>query len=404
MKLNNKHRVLSVVLLMLVMMLSFASVVAFAADGVAKVGNNEYATLAEAIAAANNGDTVTLLDDISVSEQLNIEKAITIDLGGYTLTNTYAPSKDSYSLLTRVAVTMKNGTYKSTKASARGIAACADFTLENATVEAAGLVGLGCSAPDATYTVKNSTVIGNYALANFVNNATINIESSTITGTGVGIYHNGSNSGLKLTATDSTITAAATGTTNGIYVSGSTDTMAAAGAQQVTLTNCTVSGATAIEVKYTDLTLTDCTVTATVETPSYKQANNGATTAGFAVVSTDNATGAATPAPKGTITIQGANGSYKGQVGLASLETVKTGYADFKDTTYAISGGSFTKKVLPEYCAEGFIPTQNEDGTYGVKVAPVAKIDTVEYTTLNEAFAAAKDGDTIPLYATSQLM
>lgn len=65
MKLNNKHRVLSVVLLMLVMMLSFASVVAFADDGnstnVAKAGNNEYATLAKAIAAAKDGETVTLL-------------------------------------------------------------------------------------------------------------------------------------------------------------------------------------------------------------------------------------------------------------------------------------------------------------------------------------------------------
>ena len=350
-----------------------------------------------ALADAADGDTLILLKDISTSNQLNVTKAITIDLGGHTLTNSYAPSNGGYSLLTRAAVTMKNGTYKSTKDSARGIGAVADFTLENATLRATGLVGLGCSAADATYTVKNSTVIGNYALANFVNNAKINIESSTITGSGVGIYHNGSNSGLQLTATGSTITAAATGATNGIYVSGSTSTMSAAGAQQVTLTRCTVSGGTAVEVKYTDLTLTDCTVTATAETPSYTQDDNGAATTGFAVVSTDNTTGAATPAPKGKITIQGANGSYKGQVGLASLETVKTEYADFKDTTYAVSGGSFTKAVLPEYCADGFVPAANADGTYGVKVAPVAKIGTVEYVTLAEAIAAANDGETVTL-------
>ena len=63
----------------------------------------------------------------------------------------------------------------------------------------------------------------------------------------------------------------------------------------------------------------------------------------------------------------------------------------------SISGGSFTKAVQPEYCAEGFVPAANADGTYGVKVAPVAKIGTVEYATLNEAFAAAKDGDTITI-------
>ncbi len=365
------------------------------ANGGAK---NFYTDVTKAFAGAADGDTLILLKNTYVSKQLNVTKAVTIDLGGYTLTNSYGGS--GYSLLTRAAVTMKNGTYKSTKTSARGIGAVAGFTLENATVESVGLVGLGCSAPDATYTVKNSTVIGNYALANFVNNAKINIESSTITGTGTGIYHNGSNSGLQLTAVDSTITAAATGATNGIYVSGSTDTMAAAGAQQVTLTNCTVSGGTAIEVKYTDLTLTDCTVTATVETPSYTQDNNGATTAGFAVVSTDNATGAATPKPNGKITIQGANGSYKGQVGLASLETVKTGYADFKDTTYAVSGGSFTKEVLPEYCADGFIPTQNEDGTYGVKAGKyVAEVNGKKYETLQEAIAAAERNSTVKLIA-----
>lgn len=364
------------------------------ANGGAK---NFYTDVTKAFAGAADGDTLILLKNTSVSKQLNVTKAVTIDLGGHTLTNTYNVG-NSHSMTTRAAVTLKNGTYKSSNASARGIGAYADFTMDGVTLSAAGLVGLGCSAPDATYTVKNSTVIGDYAIANFANNATINIEeNSTITGTGVGIYHNGLNSGLKLTATGSTITAAATGATNGIYVSGSTDTMAAAGAQQVALTRCTVSGGTAVEVKYTDLTLTDCKVTATAETPSYTQDDNGAATTGFAVVSTDNTTGATTPAPKGTITIQGANGSYKGQVGLASLETVKTDYADFKDTTYAVSGGSFTKAVLPEYCAAGFIPTKNADDTYGVKVAPVAKIGTVEYATLNEAFAAAKDGDTITI-------
>ena len=363
---------------------------------VAQVGSTKYETLADAIRLAAKGKTIKLLDNISVSEQLEIKKAITLDLGGKTLTSTYAGT--GYSLLTRAAVTIKNGTYKSTNESARGIGAVADFTLENATLSAAGLVGLGCSEVGCTYTVKNSTVIGNYALANFVNNATINIENSKITGTGVGIYHNGSNSGLKLTATDSTITAAA-GATNGIYVSGSTSTMAAAGAQQVTLTRCTVSGGTAVEVKYTDLTLTDCTVTATAETPSYTQGNNGATTTGFAVVSTDNTIGAATPAPKGKITIQGANGSYKGQVGLASLETVKTDYAGFVDTTYAISGGTFSSAVPEEYCADGFIPTKNADGTYGVKAGKyVAQIGDVKYETLEEAVAAvAKNGDTITL-------
>ena len=343
---------------------------------VVKVGSTGYETFDEAIDAANkssnssNSKTIKLLEDLTVDHQIVIKnvkgKAITLDLGGKTLTNSYDGS--SYSLLTRTAVTMKNGTYKSTKGSARGIGAVADFTLENATLSAAGLVGLGCSATDATYTVKNSTVIGNYALANFANNATINIiESSTITGSGVGIYHNGSNSGLKLTATDSTITAAATGATNGIYVSGSTSTMTAAGAQQVSLTNCTVSGGTAVEVKYTDLTLTDCTVKSTSSAaPSYSQNNNGSAASGFAVVSTDNAMNNTTPKPEGTIIIKG-NGSYTGLVGLGALESVKDNFTGFKDETIKVSGGTFSSEVKPEYCADGYVPKANSDGTYGVE-------------------------------------
>ena len=357
-----------------------------------------YSTLAEAIAAAKAGDTVTLLTDVEVSEPITVDTAITLDLGGYTLTNSY--DGGGYSLLTRTAVTMKNGTYKSTNDSVRGIGAVADFTLENAKLSAVGLVGLGCSAPDATYTVKNSTIIGNYALANFVNNAAINIKNSTITGSGVGIYHNGSNSGLKLTATDSTITAAATGATNGVYISGSTSTMTAAGAQQVSLTNCTVSGGTAVEVKYTDLTLTDCTVTATAETPSYTQDDNGAATTGFAVVSTDNTTGAAMPEPKGKITIQGANGSYTGLVGLGALKSVKDSYTGFKDETIKVSGGTFSSAVLPEYCADGFVPKDNGNGTFGVKVDPsVAEVNGVKYDTLQAAIDKAPRNATVTLLA-----
>ena len=66
----------------------------------------------------------------------------------------------------------------------------------------------------------------------------------------------------------------------------------------------------------------------------------------------------------------------------------------------AISGGTFSDAVLPEYCAAGFIPTANDDGTYGVKEgAYVARIGTTGYETLDDAIAAAKSGDTITLLA-----
>ena len=54
---------------------------------VAKIGTVEYATLADAIAAATDGDTVTLMEDINTPEtSYYIQKSLTIDLAGKTLT------------------------------------------------------------------------------------------------------------------------------------------------------------------------------------------------------------------------------------------------------------------------------------------------------------------------------
>ena len=53
---------------------------------VAKVGDQEYATLAEAVVAAESGATVTLLKDAELTETLNINKAITLDGANHIIT------------------------------------------------------------------------------------------------------------------------------------------------------------------------------------------------------------------------------------------------------------------------------------------------------------------------------
>ena len=52
---------------------------------VAKIGNQNYKTLAEAIGVATDGDTVTLVKDISNFAGVTIAKDLTIDFGTYTL-------------------------------------------------------------------------------------------------------------------------------------------------------------------------------------------------------------------------------------------------------------------------------------------------------------------------------
>lgn len=97
-----KRRLLSAFLA--VMMVLTMAPVAFAADedagnavddsasgstgsAVAKIGDTGYATLAAAVAAANNGETVTLLTNTAEDITIAQDKNITLDLGSNTLTN-----------------------------------------------------------------------------------------------------------------------------------------------------------------------------------------------------------------------------------------------------------------------------------------------------------------------------
>lgn len=83
---NRKIKRLLGLAIVLVMALAVMSVSAFAADDVAAIGDTTYATLAEAIAAAVKGDTITLLDD--VNENVTINKNLTLDGAGYAYTGT----------------------------------------------------------------------------------------------------------------------------------------------------------------------------------------------------------------------------------------------------------------------------------------------------------------------------
>ena len=292
-------------------------------------------TADELKAAATNGKNVQLTQDVTLTDALTFNNAVTIDLNGKTLTSSL--NSNGYSLVTYADATIVNGTYKGT-GTARGIAACGNLKMRNVTVDVAGQVGVACSAADRQYTIEDSTIKGGYALCNFNNNATINVSNSTLEGTTTGFYHNGSNSGLNLTVTGTKINAGNNGTdATGVYISGSTATRDAGGYQKASFTDCTVKGNAAIEVKYTDLTLNNCTVTATVPAAnaSYTQNNNGSTTNGFAVVSTDNATNNTMPKPEGTITING--GSYTGLIGLHSFAKIATDFPGFVDASYVIN-------------------------------------------------------------------
>ena len=75
----------------------------------AKIGDKEYESLAEAVAAAKDGDTVVLQKDVTIGGYQEIRKAITVDLGGNKLTSTDG-GFDVYADLT-----VKNGRMETVK-------------------------------------------------------------------------------------------------------------------------------------------------------------------------------------------------------------------------------------------------------------------------------------------------
>lgn len=80
-----------------------------------------YTSLDDALDAAQDGDTVTLLSDVDLGETyVTIDKSITFDLNGKTLSSSKTWSSDGVLLVKDAAVTVKNGTVNAT-----GIGSCA---------------------------------------------------------------------------------------------------------------------------------------------------------------------------------------------------------------------------------------------------------------------------------------
>ena len=113
---------------------------------------NNYTSLDDALNAAQNGDTVTLLSDVDLGETyVTIDKSITFDLGSKTLSSSKTWSSDGVLLVKDAAVTVKNGTVKAT-----GIGSCA--------IRAYGS-GASMTLEDVTATVtsdESSVMVGNF--------------------------------------------------------------------------------------------------------------------------------------------------------------------------------------------------------------------------------------------------
>ena len=138
----------------------------------AKIGSTPYATLADAVAAAKNGETVTLYADVTDGSGIIVSgsRNFTIDFNGhtYTVTGNFAGSSGTqnqcFQLLKGSAITMKNGTITGNSTGVKMIIQnYCDLTLQNMLLDATkgtnsiGYV-LSCNAGHVNI-IGNTTII-----------------------------------------------------------------------------------------------------------------------------------------------------------------------------------------------------------------------------------------------------
>ena len=294
---------------------------------VAEIGSQGYESLTEAVAAAEDGQTVRLLAD--ATEDVVISKSITLDLGGKTLTNTNA-GKATISV-TGGTVTVKNGNvmggtgYYNIEVTKEG--SNANLTLTDVTATA-GNTG--------------SSMIDNYG--------TLTITSGTYTG-GLNVVKSEEGSVLNISGGTFTLSYATSGYTGVIFAYGDT----------------TISGGEFIQ---------SLTTTGRWNHPQ--------------VIATGVVEGH-------TAITKVTGGSFTNKL---SRENIFRGVGNATSDNFKVSGGTFNKSIPDGYCADGFIPTKNADGTYGVKVGQyVAKVGSTKYETLADAIRLAAKGKTITLLA-----
>ena len=277
-------------------------------EAVASVGSKQYGSLQAAIDAATAGQTVTLLAD--ATEDVTIDKNITLDLGGKTLTNT-GSGKATVTIAKGATTTVQNGSI---------IGGTSYYNIQNNGI--------------ATFTGVTATA-GNTGSSMIDNWGTLTIESGDYEG-GLNVVK--SEEGSTLTINGGKFTrdwAPKYGVTGTILVYGTTTIKDGTFIDKSTSNNARVV-VTGVVEGYTSITYVK----------------------------------------GGSFTIAGSGNIFHG-LGKATSDN------------FEVSGGTFNKSISDGYCADGFIPTKNADGTYGVKegkyVAQVGKYN--KYESLAEAIS-----------------
>lgn len=400
---------------------------------VAQIGETKYATLAAAMDAADEGDIITLLDNIALTETITVDSKVTLDLNGktiitsagdgfmfasgadMTLTDSATGGKISHTGgydafdISAGKLTVTGGTIETTakygavysaggtlvinggsfisKSETGTVINCqgaSSFTMTNGTITVNEDISGITVGGTTTATISGGTVTGNCAWGVTVfDTATLNVQGGSISGD----YAISTNGNAENNVTMNISGGVITGDELGVYQPSGT----------LNVTGGTISGRTGIFVRGGTLTIPGNSTATISGTGAYTQhsfdtTGDGAKGTGEAVTIVESAY----PSAISNITIAG--GAFTTE---AHPQTGDIGSYAINGTLVAptgfISGGTFSSPVPEELCAAGYESVDNGNGTYTVETIKVAQIGETKYATLAEAFAAARPGDTITM-------
>lgn len=429
-----------------------------AESGVASITKNGkttyYMTVNAAVSAAESGDEVVLVKDVTVNNNngpainLKTPKTIALNLNGHSLEQ--QSSKQSAIGLSGSAgeapkLIIKGEGYVKGAFKAIKVGPYAEVSIDPSVNVTGGSYGVSIDGGQVVLTsegnitgteagvfidgagtnkvvnINGGSVTGQYGVYS-KQGATVIVSDGTVSGTtaavalyGYQAYSQDSEYTIKLNVKGGTITG--TGDAWAIAGSGSKDngnyeisisdgTITADGCAiyhcndgVLNVTGGSITGETAIYQKAGTMSISGGTITGNGEKKGYTYNGNGANATGDAIVIDNCGYPGGVPAPAitgGTISSTNANpiGSYAYPAeGDGAKEAVK-GF---------VSGGTYSGAVAQDLCAEGYEPVKQEDGSYTVKKTDVAAIGEKTYSTLAEAVEAASDGDTIKMIADEKL-
>ena len=318
---------------------------------VASVGDAKYETLAEAIAAAAKGSTVTLLAD--TRENVTIDKALTLDLNGFTLNGGTVEAKPALTITART-VTIKDSSEAQTGTIMR------EDTAENSGVSSHYVIDIQGNA----WVMFESGKVTN--------------NSGTTAGKGASLVRIGDDRVAKQP---------------GLVIKGGTFTqdnfiVIKVGRGYLTLNGGTLNSANSYAIEnWFRATIKGGTVNGTAAAWTYSGGfNSTLTVEGGTIngdvesVSYDGSTG-----KKASVSITG--GTVNGALGTYTYSNGLTATEDATKATIGITGGTFANDPT-KYVVEGATVTKNSEGKFGVEKAYLAKVGNTSYYTMEEAFKA----------------